>query len=88
MSSKPSPIKHDYYIICYPCRGNPNNNKVVVEQMPYGKFYSDIFVKYYGNYTKWGPYEQENWAVKDAIRLEDEISKLNGCKPQSFKRKY
>jgi len=80
------PVKHDWYVILYPYEGNKDNYKCVVEEMPEGKFNSDYFVKKYGNYAKYGPYEQENWAVKAAIKVEEEIEKLHGRKPYFAKR--
>ncbi|MDR2597280.1 MAG: hypothetical protein LBC76_08185 [Treponema sp.] len=81
-------VKHDFYIICYPNNGNPNDYRCVVEEFEHPHFYSDILVSKYGDYIRWGPYEQESWAVKDAIRLEDEIQKSGGQKPTNFKREY
>jgi hypothetical protein len=81
-----NPIMHDFYVICYPYNGNKNNYKCVVEEFPHGKFYSDILVDKYGNYCKYGPYEQESWAVKAAIKVEDEIQRLHGQKPHFDRR--
>jgi len=82
-----NPVKHDFYVVCYPYKGNPNDYKVVVvEEFEHPHFNSDTLVSKYGNYKYWGPYEQENWAVKAAIKVEDEIQRLNGKEPHFNRR--
>ena len=69
-----NPIKHDCYVICYPHNGNQKDYKVVVEEFEHSHFEHDTLVSKYGNYIKYGPYEQESWAVKAAIKIEEEAA--------------
>ena len=63
--------EHDWYVIRYPHRGNPNDIRYSVEGMEKGKFNHDGLVELYGNYATCGKFEQENWAVQKAMELED-----------------
>jgi len=80
------PVQHDFYVICYPYKGNQKDYKVVVEEFEHPHFNHDFLAAKYGNYIRWGPYEQENWAVKAALKVEDDIQKLHGKMPNYRKR--
>ena len=80
------PIKHDFYIICYPYQGHKDDYRCVVEEFEHGQFDNDFLERKYGKYKKWGPYEQESWAVKGAFKVEDRILELQGHEPHFSRR--
>jgi hypothetical protein len=75
------PVKYDFYLICYPYRGNENNYKVAVERFEHPHFEHDTLVKKYGNWMKYGPYERKSIAVKAAKKTRDKIKELHGKRP-------